>query len=131
MLENPGTIIGLGDGGAHVGILSDASAITYMLTHWTRDRTRGRKFSLPWAIKRLTSDNANVLGLNDRGLLRVGKKADINIINYSRSILNLAIRKGGSSIRDFKNIIGKNGSFQDSFKVYNSCLLYTSDAADE
>ena len=38
MLENPGTIIGLGDGGAHVGILSDASAITYMLTHWTRDR---------------------------------------------------------------------------------------------
>ena len=43
----------------------------------------------------------------------------INIINYSRAILNLAIRKGGSSIRDFKNIIGKNGSFQDSFKVYN------------
>ena len=88
MLENPGTIIGLGDGGAHVGILSDASAITYMLTHWTRDRTRGRKFSLPWAIKRLTSDNANVLGLNDRGLLRVGKKADINIINYEELRIN-------------------------------------------
>ena len=88
MLENPGTIIGLGDGGAHVGILSDASAITYMLTHWTRDRTRGRKFSLPWAIKRLTSDNANVLGLNDRGLLRVGKKADINIINYQELRIN-------------------------------------------
>lgn len=88
MLENPGTIIGLGDGGAHVGILSDASAITYMLTHWTRDRTRGRKFSLPWAIKRLTSDNANVLGLNDRGLLRVGKKADINIVNYHELRIN-------------------------------------------
>ena len=88
MLENPGTIIGLGDGGAHVGILSDASAITYMLTHWTRDRTRGRKFSLPWAVKRLTSDNANVLGLNDRGVLKVGKKADINIINYEQLRIN-------------------------------------------
>ena len=51
----------------------------------------------------------------------------INIIKYSRKILNLAIKKGGSSIRDFKNIVGKNGSFQDNFKVYNrenkSCLL--------
>ena len=50
----------------------------------------------------------------------------INIIKYSRKILNLAIKKGGSSIRDFKNIVGKNGSFQDNFKVYNrenkSCL---------
>ena len=43
----------------------------------------------------------------------------INIIKYSRKILNLAIKKGGSSIRDFKNIVGKNGSFQDNFKVYN------------
>ena len=61
MLTHPATIVGLGDGGAHVGILCDSSAITTMLTHWTRDRTRGEKFSLPWAIKRVTSDSARAM----------------------------------------------------------------------
>jgi N-acyl-D-aspartate/D-glutamate deacylase len=84
MMRHPDTLVGLGDGGAHVGILSDASAITYMLTHWTRDRTRGAKLSLPWAIRRLTSDNAAAIGLFDRGILRVGAKADINVIDYGR-----------------------------------------------
>jgi len=87
MMCHPNTLIGLGDGGAHVGILSDASAITYMLTHWTRDRRRGARVPLPWAIKRLTSDNARAIGLNDRGILRCGAKADINVIDYDR--LNL------------------------------------------
>jgi N-acyl-D-aspartate/D-glutamate deacylase len=87
MMCHPNTLIGLGDGGAHVGILSDASAITYMLTHWTRDRRRGARVPLPWAIKRLTSDNARVIGLNDRGIIRRGAKADINVIDYDR--LNL------------------------------------------
>ena len=84
MMCHPNTLIGLGDGGAHVGILSDASAITYMLTHWTRDRTRGARLPLPWAIKRLTSDNARAIGLNDRGVIRRGAKADINVIDYDR-----------------------------------------------
>jgi len=84
MMCHPNTLIGLGDGGAHVGILSDASAITYMLTHWTRDRRRGARVPLPWAIKRLTSDNARAIGLNDRGILRCGAKADINVIDYDR-----------------------------------------------
>jgi N-acyl-D-aspartate/D-glutamate deacylase len=88
MMQHPNSIIGLGDGGAHVGVLTDASAITYMLTHWTRDRERGAKLPLPWAIKRLTRDNAEAIGLMDRGLLEVGKKADINVIDYE----NLAIR---------------------------------------
>ncbi len=88
MMQHPNSLIGLGDGGAHVGVLTDASAITYMLTHWTRDRDRGAKLSLPWAIKRLTRDNAAAIGLNDRGLLAVGKKADINVIDYD----NLKIR---------------------------------------
>jgi N-acyl-D-aspartate/D-glutamate deacylase len=87
MMCHPNTLIGLGDGGAHVGILSDASAITYMLTHWTRDRRRGARVPLPWAIKRLTSDNARAIGLNDRGVIRCGAKADINLIDYDR--LNL------------------------------------------
>jgi len=84
MMSHPNTLIGLGDGGAHVGILSDASAITYMLTHWTRDRRRGARLPLPWAIKRLTSDNARAIGLNDRGIIRRGAKADINVIDYDR-----------------------------------------------
>lgn len=82
MMCHPNTLVGLGDGGAHVGILTDASAMTYMLTHWTRDRSRGPRLPLPWAIKRLTSDNARAIGLNDRGLVRRGTKADINVIDY-------------------------------------------------
>lgn len=82
MMQHPNSLVGLGDGGAHVGVLTDASAITYMLTHWTRDRTRGDTLPLSWAIKRLTHDNADAIGLRDRGLLAVGKKADINVIDY-------------------------------------------------
>ena len=88
MMEQPHSLVGLGDGGAHVGILTDASAMTYMITHWTRDRTRGRKVKLPWAIKRLTSDNATTLGLNDRGIIKIGKKADLNVINYEGLKIN-------------------------------------------
>jgi N-acyl-D-aspartate/D-glutamate deacylase len=84
MMRHPHTLVGLGDGGAHVGVLTDASAITYMLTHWTRDRTRGAKLPLAWAVKRLTSDNAAAIGLSDRGVVRVGAKADINVIDYQR-----------------------------------------------
>jgi len=84
MFSHPNSLVGLGDGGAHVSILSDASAISYMLTHWTRDRTRGEKKPLPWAIRRLTRDNAVAIGLNDRGLIRAGYKADINVIDYDR-----------------------------------------------
>ena len=84
MFSHPNSLVGLGDGGAHVGVLSDASAITYMLTHWTRDRTRGDKMPLPWAIKRLSRDNATAIGLNDRGLVTPGFKADLNVIDYDR-----------------------------------------------
>ena len=84
MMQDPHSLIGLGDGGAHVGVLTDASAVTYMLTHWARDRTRGAKLTIPEAIKRLTSDNANAIGLQDRGVLKVGKKADLNIIDFPK-----------------------------------------------
>ena len=84
MLQHDATIVGLGDGGAHVGVLCDSSAISYMLTHWTRDRTRGAKFPLPWVIKRLTRDSATAIGLRDRGVLAPGYKADINIIDYDK-----------------------------------------------
>ncbi len=75
---------GLGEGGAHVGILCDASFPTTLLTHWGRDRTRGEKLPLPFIIKGLTRDNAELVGLNDRGVLSPGKKADINIIDFDQ-----------------------------------------------
>lgn len=84
MMRHPNTLVSLGDGGAHVGVLCDATSMAYMLTHWTRDRTRGEKVALPWAIKRITSDNAKAIGLNDRGQLKPGLKADINVIDYDR-----------------------------------------------
>ncbi len=82
MISAPNALLGLGDGGAHVGIMCDATATSYTLTHWTRDRGRGSLFPVSWGIKRLTADNAAAVGLNDRGLLQVGKKADINVLDY-------------------------------------------------
>lgn len=87
MIAHPDTLIGLGDGGAHVGVMCDATATSYTLTHWTRDRRRGALFPVAWAVKRLTRDNAAAIGLLDRGLLRVGKKADLNVIDYDRLML--------------------------------------------
>lgn len=84
MMTDRHTIMGLGDGGAHVSIICDASAPTTMITHWTRDRTRGERLPIEWVIKRLSADNAAALGLSDRGTLAVGKKADLNVIDHAR-----------------------------------------------
>ena len=89
MIDAPNSLIGLGDGGAHVGIMCDATSTSYLLTHWTRDRGRGSLFPVSWAIKRLAADNAAAIGLGDRGLLRAGMKADINILDYD----NLRLRR--------------------------------------
>ena len=75
-------MISLGDGGAHVGYITDAGLPTFMLTHWTRDRARGPTLPLEDIVRRQTSHTAQVYGLNDRGLLRTGYKADINLIDY-------------------------------------------------
>jgi N-acyl-D-amino-acid deacylase len=84
MLCNPYSVPGLGDAGAHAGIICDASATTYLLSHWTRDRTRGERVSLAEAVHWMTGATAKALGLVDRGLLREGMKADINVIDYDR-----------------------------------------------
>jgi N-acyl-D-aspartate/D-glutamate deacylase len=89
MLAAPNTLVGLGDGGAHVGIMCDATATSYTLTHWTRDRGRGSLFPVAWAIKRLTADNAHEMGLHDRGVLKPGLKADINVLDYD----NMRLRR--------------------------------------
>jgi N-acyl-D-amino-acid deacylase len=87
MLENPDTVLGLSDGGAHVRFICDASLPTYMLTHWTRDRTRGDRLSLESIVRKQTALTAEVVGLTDRGTLEVGKKADINVIDLDRLTL--------------------------------------------
>ncbi|MBW1886356.1 MAG: amidohydrolase family protein, partial [Deltaproteobacteria bacterium] len=89
MIEYPDSAFGLGDGGAHVGAICDASMTTYLLTHWTRDRERGPKLPLEFAVKKMTKDTADLYALNDRGQIRVGYKADLNVIDYDRLRLDL------------------------------------------
>jgi len=88
MMLHPHTILGLGDGGAHVGMICDGSFPTSMLTHWTRDRTRGDRLPLEWVIRAQTRATASAVGLLDRGLLKPGFKADINVIDYTRLTLH-------------------------------------------
>jgi N-acyl-D-amino-acid deacylase len=82
MMEHPLCRLGLADGGAHCGFICDVSLPTYMLTHWVRDRTRGRRTTLEWAVKLQTRDTAETYGLLDRGLIAPGYKADINLIDF-------------------------------------------------
>jgi N-acyl-D-aspartate/D-glutamate deacylase len=84
MLRHPHTVVGLGDGGAHCGSICDGSFPTYLLTHWTRDRTRGERLPLEFAVQRYTRAPAELVGLRDRGLLAPGMKADINVIDHAR-----------------------------------------------
>ncbi|MDQ1457496.1 MAG: hypothetical protein QOH28_3116 [Actinomycetota bacterium] len=81
MLAHPNTVVGLADGGAHVGTICDASFPTTLLTLWARDRERGR-LALPFAVQRHTRDTARTVGLRDRGVLAAGYRADINVIDF-------------------------------------------------
>jgi N-acyl-D-amino-acid deacylase len=87
MARNTGTLLGLGDGGAHYGLICDASAPTFMLTYWTRD-CRGARLTVPEVVKALSHDNAMAVGLQDRGVLAPGYKADINVIDYDSLTLH-------------------------------------------
>ena len=82
MIESDYSLLALGDGGAHCSTICDASFPTHMLTFWGRDRKRGPKIELPWIIKSYTSDNAIAMGLADRGLIKEGMLADINVIDF-------------------------------------------------
>ncbi|UTW58277.1 amidohydrolase family protein [Kordiimonas sp. SCSIO 12603] len=83
MMSHPKALLGLTDGGAHVGTVCDASFPTYLLCHWTRDRQQGPQIELPRAIQMLTADVADYAGFDDRGRLEVGKKANINVIDHA------------------------------------------------
>ena len=82
LLHRDDVVLGLGDGGAHYGMICDASYSTYFLAHWARDRKSGR-FTVPEAVRELTSVPARVAGLGDRGRIAVGYRADLNVIDHA------------------------------------------------
>lgn len=84
MMNHPNTVLSLSDGGAHCGVICDASFPTYMLTHWTRDRARGPRLSLEKVVSMQTRDTARLYGLHDRGVIAPGMKADFNLIDYDK-----------------------------------------------
>jgi N-acyl-D-aspartate/D-glutamate deacylase len=84
MLLDPHSVPGLSDGGAHCGIICDASFPTYLLSHWTRDRTRGERLSIPFVVASQARKTALSVGLKDRGVIGAGYKADLNVIDYDR-----------------------------------------------
>jgi N-acyl-D-amino-acid deacylase len=81
LLMDSSTILSLSDGGAHCGVICDAGMPTYLLTHWVRDRVRGERIPLEWAVMRQTKETAELYGMTDRGVLAPGMKADINVID--------------------------------------------------
>lgn len=84
---HPRTVMGLGDAGAHCGVIADGGIPTFMLTHWTRDRSRGGKLPLEHVVRRQTRATAELFGLHDRGLVAPGFKADLAVIDYDRLAL--------------------------------------------
>jgi N-acyl-D-aspartate/D-glutamate deacylase len=84
MLLDPNTVTGLADAGAHVTLISDCSASTFHLTHWGRDRTRGERLPLELLVHKLSGGNADLYGFADRGAVVVGKRADLNVIDFER-----------------------------------------------
>jgi N-acyl-D-amino-acid deacylase len=87
MLLHPNSALGLSDGGAHCGVICDASAPTYMLSHWARDRADG--LPLEFVVKKMTRDTAHLYGLDDRGVLAPGFKADLNLVDHEHLNLRL------------------------------------------
>ena len=79
MLDHPAVVLGLGDSGAHVGAIMDASWPTFLLTYWVRER---KKFAIEEAVRRMTSEPAELFALQDRGVVRIGAFADINIFDF-------------------------------------------------
>jgi N-acyl-D-aspartate/D-glutamate deacylase len=88
MLLHPATVLGVGDGGAHVSVICDASTPTYMLTHWARDRSRGPKLPIETVVHKMTKNNADLYGFSDRGVIAPGLRADLNVIDLDRLTLH-------------------------------------------
>jgi len=114
MLESEYTICGVGDAGAHVATICDASYPTFMLPFWSRDRTRGKLLNLEHLVAKQTLKTAQTYGLNDRGALLKGMRADINIIDYdkislTKPSLSYDLPAGG------KRLIQKSNGYNHTF----------------
>ncbi len=88
MMSNEHSVVGLADGGAHCGLICDASSTTHLLTYWARDR-KGPRLPLEYVVHKQCAGTAALYGLNDRGVLEIGKRADINVIDYEGLQLGL------------------------------------------
>jgi N-acyl-D-amino-acid deacylase len=89
MHTHPRIRMGLSDGGAHCGAICDAGMPTFMLTHWARDRERGERIPLETIVHRQTRQTAEIYGMLDRGLLKPGYRADVNVIDYENLTLGM------------------------------------------
>ena len=123
MLESEHTICGVGDAGAHVATICDASYPTFMLPFWSRDRTRGKLLSLEYLVSKQTLKTAITYGLNDRGALLPGMRADINIIDYenislTKPKLSYDLPAGGKRLIQKAN--GYNHTFVKGVEVSNN-----------
>ena len=87
LMERPDTVLGLGDGGAHVDLICDAGYPTFVLGYWARERTRGERLSVETAVRVLTSEPAKLYALHDRGVVAPGRRADLNVIDLDRVAL--------------------------------------------
>jgi len=91
LLEHPNVLFGLSDGGAHCGVIADAGMPTFIMIHWGRDRTKGEKMELEFIVKSLTSNTAEAYGMFDRGQIKVGLIADLNVIDFEKLRLHRPI----------------------------------------
>ncbi len=87
-MSHPNVLFGLSDGGAHCGVIADAGMPSFILSHWARDRHKGEQFELEFLVKKLSRDTAEAYGLNDRGLLKPGMLADLNVIDFDELSLH-------------------------------------------
>ena len=89
MLSSPYALSSLADGGAHMGFICDVTMIPFQLSFWTRDRKRGPKFPIEKMVRKITRDNAEAYGLQDRGILKAGLRADINVMDFDNLKISL------------------------------------------
>jgi N-acyl-D-aspartate/D-glutamate deacylase len=82
MMEHEKAVFGLSDGGAHCGLVCDASMPTFLLTYWARDRVKGERFPLEWLVEQQTKKTAEFYGMDDRGVIAPGMRADLNVIDF-------------------------------------------------
>jgi N-acyl-D-aspartate/D-glutamate deacylase len=109
MLADPTVVMGLADAGAHVGQIMDASQPTFFLSTWVRDR---RALSVEDGVRRLTSDTAELFGVTDRGVLREGAHADVNVIDLDGLALRLP-----EYVHDFPGGAGRYVQRADGYRA--------------